>query len=206
MLVATAPVAAVVPYAYPNVLGTGTATNWGVYAAIQTSNPTLRPHHTGQWTYHRVIARRPANNAFIEIGWLKDAGLGNYPRVYWVTRKPSGIENRGFYDGIILGMGVSYNYQVMRTSSNHWRAFVNGAEVRRTDLGFNDATEWASGGEAPNTSQGMGDSTHNNAQWRSPNNGPWNSTCGYEVYNPHWNVWTLHGGANCSSWRIFGNN
>lgn len=200
--------AAIVPYVLPNVLGTNTNDVQGVYSAIETSDPTLRPDPSGEWVYHRAIARLPASNSYVEVGWLKDAGNGSCPRVYWVAHDVNGVDSRDFYTGCgALGMGVSYNYEVLLTSQLTWSLYWNdlGHPIKNVWLGWSTGTEWASGGEAPNINQGMGDSTHNNVQRRGTN-GSWNCACGYQVYNPNLNIWTLNAGANSSSWRIFGNN
>lgn len=205
LAILTAPVAAVVPYGLPNVLGTKTANNRAVYAAIQTSNPTTR----GTWIYHRVLARRIQSGypeTYVESGWIKNVGAGNYPRIYWVTNDLNNNRGGGYDDRFgAPGIGVIYNYEVRRTGSKTWSAYYTNNQLGSDWVGWDTMWEWASGGEANDTNQGMGDSTHNNVQSLGTD-GVWYSACGYEVYNPHWQIWTLWGGANCSSWRIFGNN
>jgi hypothetical protein len=208
-ILVAAPVAAIVPYAIPNVLGAKTANNRAAYASITTSDPTIRNAATLKWVYHRVLVRRIQAGyagAYVESGWIKDAANGNYPRFYWTTRDINDTPSQGFYDAAgSPGIGGSYNYQVQRTGSKTWGAYVGATRVANKWIGWDTMWEWASGGEAPDTNQGMGDSNHNNVQILGTD-GVWYSTCGYDVYNPNFNIWTLWGGANCSSWRIFGNN
>ncbi|HEV8636523.1 MAG TPA: hypothetical protein VG370_20075 [Chloroflexota bacterium] len=194
-------VAAVFPYALPNAVGTKTQSNTGASAVIETTDPTLSG---GGWVYHRVIGRYPEANAYVEVGWLKDANQGNVPRVYWTTRSTGGVVDQNFPGVPNPTMGVSYNYQVFNTATDGtWAMFYNGSNVATRIVGYIAATEWASGGEANNNDQGMGGTDHNNVAWRD-SGGNWFCACGYEVYNNNPMRWVVNVGPNNSSWTIIG--
>lgn len=178
--------------------------NQGVRTSIETSNPTLRG--SGTWSYMRPFVQRiiSGNVYYAEIGHYKDSGG---QKVYWTYRKTSGSVSSGVISGANPGVGVSYNYQVQRTGSNTWGFYFNSLSTAQftANVGWDTADDWASGGETPDTNQGMGSANNNNVAYRNPANGTWvgASPNSNNITN---SVYKIDNGSNVTSWRVYGNN
>jgi hypothetical protein len=206
LMVTAVPAQAVVPYFWPNVLGTKTQNNYGAYSFIRVSNPTIRPG-VNAWVYHRALGRRiqaDYGDTYIESGFTKNADT-NQVMHFWVWADRNGATGWGTANHLGFPVvGQAYDYKVERTGSKTYGAFVGPNRVLNRWLGWDVMWEWASGLEVGNTNQGSGDTNHGWVQVRGTDN-VWRDTCGYEVYNSHVAIYTLWGAQNCYSWRIFGN-
>lgn len=185
-------------------------TNRGAYSAIVTGNPTTRPDPTGRWSYMRVATQRiiGGNVYYAEIGWLKGAQASSnfVPRSYWTYRATNGTVSQGW--GGYPGIGLAYNYRVMRTSTNTWGFYFNNLSTPLVTrwVGWDNADTIFSGGEVPNGNQGMGDSNNNNVQYLNTTGTTWFAACSTSVKNDDPSKYFIVAGSNCSSWRVYGNN
>ena len=185
--------------------------NQAAYSAIVTGNPTIRDAPGTDWSYMRVAVQRIINSNvyYAEIGWLK----GTYPesnltpRSYWTYRATDGTTAQGW--GGYPSVGVGYNYRVSKSgTSNYWDFYFNSLTTPLVTrwVGWNTADRFFSGGEVPTSTprQGMGDSHNNNVQYLSTT-GSWYAACNMTEYISD-TIYHITDGANCSSWRIYGNN
>jgi hypothetical protein len=96
LMVTAVPAQAVVPYFWPNVLGTKTQNNYGAYSFIRVSNPTIRPG-VNAWVYHRALGRRIQagyGDTYIESGFTKNADT-NQVMHFWVWADRNGATGWG---------------------------------------------------------------------------------------------------------------
>lgn len=183
--------------------------NRGVSGSSVTANPTLRDDPGGKWSYMRLGVQKiiSGNVYYIEIGWLKGAQpeSNGTPRGYWTYRSTNGTAGAGFTG--YPGVGIGYNYRVKRTSTNTWSVYYNDLNTPITTLwvGWDNADTAFSGGEVPNTNQGMGDSNNNNLSYWNTAGTSWYNLCSTSTFitNP---IYHVDPAANCSSWRVYGNN
>ncbi len=194
--------------ALENAYRWSTSANQGAYSAIVTGNPTLRDNSTGKWSYMRVFSQRVINGNvyYVEVGWMKGTQpeSGGTPRSYWTYRATNGTIDQGW--GGYPGIGIGYNYEVKRTGSNTWGFYFNNlsSPLVTRSVGWDTADRYGSGGETPNTSQGMGDSYNNNVSYLSTG-GTWIGACNMNQYITN-SIYHVDNGSNCSSWRVYGNN
>lgn len=89
------------------------------------------------------------------------------------------------------------------TYSFYYNSLANPVKVQA--VGWNKSTTAASGGETPNVNQGMGDSGNNNVTYIGTDGISSFPLCGAAdwITNP---IYHVNAGANCNSWRVFGNN
>ena len=160
--------------------------NRGISGSIVTGNPTLRDNAGGKWSYmrlgvHRIIS---GNVYYIEIGWLKGAQpeSNGTPRGYWTYRNTNGTTGQGWVG--YPGVGIGYNYRVKRTSTNTWGVYFNDLNnpVTTAWVGWDNADDGFSGGEVPNTSQGMGYSGNNNLSYLNSSGTSWFALCSTSTF------------------------
>ena len=181
--------------------------NQGSTSAIVTGNPTLRGNPTG-WSYMRVFVQRIINGNvyYAEIGWLKGSQpeSNGIPRAYWTYRDTNGAVAQGW--GGYPGIGIGYNYRMKRTGNNTWGFYFNDLNnpLLTRWVGWDTADRYGSGGETSDANQGMGDSGNNNVSYLATN-GQWFGACNMNQFITN-NIYHVDNGANCSSWRVYGNN
>lgn len=204
VFLATSPV-----YALENAYRYKSIGNTGAKNSIVTGNPTLRNDPSGKWSYMRIASQYIVGSDvyYIEVGWLKgdQPESAGTPRVYWTARATDGTVSQGW--GGYPGIGTSYNYQVKQVSNNTWGVYFNNLSTSLVNrpVGWNVANRVFSGGETPNTSQGMGTSDNNNNAYLNSSGTTWNSTCGTTKFVTN-AIYTVTAGGSCFSWSVSGNN
>ena len=165
----------------------------GIRAQIATADPNIHDN----MSLEAIWLEGPGNNDWIEVGWLKGAGVPTHysycsPNTECEPYVESGFGWHGEAD-----IGQLHSYQIQHHSGNEWRVYIDGSLKRTiTDAGFSAGNNIRIGGEVDDPENDIGVSGLLNVKYEINDDGNWRLFNGVERADLNYWIVEIYGEQN----------